>query len=227
MIQIGYSELANQASASVSDYLAKAVKHIDEEFGKGYAKENPELVASFVRAAVLDFNCAATIISQQELTEAISIGISDASQAMTSFSERQHRPYEVLPAASEAALDSIDLWWLDCLTAGVVSNCLSNNRQEIDKTIGTDESDKENTQYSIFTASHDLYNSYSAFANSQRETPLTQTAFGRQFVKFAERLARVPLTTNSSRPIGYLVGDLKTARKRWCDVTGLPYDFDE
>jgi len=35
-------------------YLARAVQAIDSQFGEGYARENPDLVASLVRTQAID-----------------------------------------------------------------------------------------------------------------------------------------------------------------------------
>ena len=51
-------ELMDQASVTASKYMRQAVASIDEQFGDGYAKAHPELVAAFVQAASRDFLAA-------------------------------------------------------------------------------------------------------------------------------------------------------------------------
>jgi hypothetical protein len=48
---------------TVDTYLSQAVKRIDTEFGKGFAKKNPGLVGAFIQAAASDFNYA--VLAQQ------------------------------------------------------------------------------------------------------------------------------------------------------------------
>lgn len=45
----------HQASVTASNYMRQAVASIDEQFGDGYAKAHPELVAAVVQAASRDF----------------------------------------------------------------------------------------------------------------------------------------------------------------------------
>ncbi len=51
-------ELIDQASVTATSYMRQAVESIDEQFGAGYAKAHPELVAAFVQAASRDFLAA-------------------------------------------------------------------------------------------------------------------------------------------------------------------------
>ncbi|HIB5224350.1 TPA: hypothetical protein ACWW8Y_004952 [Escherichia coli] len=46
--------LAEQAAKTASGWMSDAVIAIDELFGKGYAKQHPELVAAFMQTAGLD-----------------------------------------------------------------------------------------------------------------------------------------------------------------------------
>lgn len=45
-----------QAADAVEDYLARAVGCIDKQFGEGFAKKNPDLVAALVNASVAELN---------------------------------------------------------------------------------------------------------------------------------------------------------------------------
>lgn len=45
----------NSAMDAVADYLTRAVRVIDAQFGDGYAKANPELVATFIRACAKEY----------------------------------------------------------------------------------------------------------------------------------------------------------------------------
>jgi hypothetical protein len=53
---IGYHDAMVQASGTAQDYLWKAIEMIDNQFGEGYAKKNPGLIAPLVQAQVNDFN---------------------------------------------------------------------------------------------------------------------------------------------------------------------------
>lgn len=46
--------LAEQAAKTASGWMSDAVTGIDELFGKGYAKQHPELVAAFMQSAAID-----------------------------------------------------------------------------------------------------------------------------------------------------------------------------
>jgi hypothetical protein len=59
--------LMNQAGPTAAVYLRSAVDSIDREFGEGYARENPELVAAMVAAATADFSVALIVQTLQEL----------------------------------------------------------------------------------------------------------------------------------------------------------------
>lgn len=63
--------LMRQASMTAHEYLVEAVKHIDNEMGKGYSKEHPELVAAFMAAAASDFRTAILAQAVQDGTEAL------------------------------------------------------------------------------------------------------------------------------------------------------------
>jgi hypothetical protein len=54
---------------TIDNYLDEAVCRIDKQFGEGYAKNNPMLVAGFIRACADDFN---TMMMRQAIDEASS-----------------------------------------------------------------------------------------------------------------------------------------------------------
>ena len=49
------------ASGATRYYFSDAIDVIDSKFGKGYAKEHPDLVGQFIKSAVLEYgsNCIA------------------------------------------------------------------------------------------------------------------------------------------------------------------------
>lgn len=64
--------LMKQAGMTARVYLAKAVTAIDEEFGEGYAKSNPELVGAFIQSCALDYQAAAIQIAGQRIESGLS-----------------------------------------------------------------------------------------------------------------------------------------------------------
>ena len=67
-----YTEAMDQASYTASTYLWKAIEMIDQQFGEGYAKKNPGLIAPLVQAQVNDFNNTCLMGSIWEIAEKIS-----------------------------------------------------------------------------------------------------------------------------------------------------------
>jgi hypothetical protein len=61
------SELTTLAGETVQGYLSDAVKIIDQQFGTGYAKSRPELVAQFLTACSIDCVGMALVQSLDEL----------------------------------------------------------------------------------------------------------------------------------------------------------------
>ena len=60
--------LMRQASMTASDYMRAAVHEIDAQFGKGYAKAHPELVAAFMSTAAQDFHTGLMAATIQDLS---------------------------------------------------------------------------------------------------------------------------------------------------------------
>ncbi|MEG1899425.1 MAG: hypothetical protein RR183_07100 [Bacteroidales bacterium] len=60
-----------QAPETVQTYLTYAVRAIDTEFGKGYAKEHPELVSGYIQASSLDMSASMIAKSIQDLEDSI------------------------------------------------------------------------------------------------------------------------------------------------------------
>lgn len=51
-----FGDLLRQAPLTADQYMRHAAHLIDEQFGEGYAKKHPELVAAFMRVCAADFN---------------------------------------------------------------------------------------------------------------------------------------------------------------------------
>ena len=54
-MKIDYDNLMRQAPGTVEVYMQHTVIAIDRQFGGGYANDHPELVASFIHDATIDF----------------------------------------------------------------------------------------------------------------------------------------------------------------------------
>lgn len=70
-ITASWDALLRQSWITAEDYMAHAVRSIDEQFGEGFSKKNPALVGIFMEVAAKDFRTAAMIVSVKDLCEAI------------------------------------------------------------------------------------------------------------------------------------------------------------
>ena len=57
-ITASWDTLLDQASSTTDTYFRRMVRIIDDEFGDGYAKKNPELVGRLVQTCAIDFASA-------------------------------------------------------------------------------------------------------------------------------------------------------------------------
>ena len=62
-ITASFETLMEQGSMVAAEYLSKAVQYIDEQFGDGFAEENPNLTGMFVIASAIE--CTAATFAQQ------------------------------------------------------------------------------------------------------------------------------------------------------------------
>lgn len=62
-------QAVEEAGKTVNTYLKQAVEMIDQQFGCGYARANPGLVAECVRSQTADFNLYATVTTVTTLLE--------------------------------------------------------------------------------------------------------------------------------------------------------------
>jgi hypothetical protein len=69
--------LMRQASMTADTYLREVVKSIDEQFGAGFAKANPAVVAAMLQACTGDFAACMVSNSLDRLGEAIHSGLSN------------------------------------------------------------------------------------------------------------------------------------------------------
>jgi len=68
-ITADFTELFRQAPMTTSGYMDKAIQTIDEAFGEGYAKNNPQLVGDFIKACSIDFGSASISVALQGIAD--------------------------------------------------------------------------------------------------------------------------------------------------------------
>ena len=56
-----WDTLLKQASDTAQAYMIRAKYDINEQFGEGYAKDHPELVAAYMKVAAMDFQTMAKV----------------------------------------------------------------------------------------------------------------------------------------------------------------------
>jgi hypothetical protein len=60
-----------QAADTAHGYFHRAIKTIDDEFGHGYAKQHPELIAAFIRTAAADYQATLSAQSVQSIETSV------------------------------------------------------------------------------------------------------------------------------------------------------------
>ena len=78
-------ELMGQAVPTVIGYFNEVTDELDERFGEGFSKKNPDLVASLVRSATLDMTGNAISIA----IERVSKSLKDVSDSICSLDFRE------------------------------------------------------------------------------------------------------------------------------------------
>jgi uncharacterized protein YukE len=63
--------LLYQAMTTTARYLKSAIMEIDDELGKGYAKQHPELIAAYMRTAAVDFQAGVIAGALEDISESI------------------------------------------------------------------------------------------------------------------------------------------------------------
>lgn len=69
---MGPFDAMRQAGMTTAEYMRDAVESIDKQFGDGYAKANPVLVAAFIQAAAHDYHAMAVSVAGGKVSAAIS-----------------------------------------------------------------------------------------------------------------------------------------------------------
>lgn len=81
-ISASWTELMRQAGSTAAEYMARARKEIDSEFGEGYAIKHPELVAVFMQVAASDFNSAANAVAAEIIGREVAMGLDKIADAL-------------------------------------------------------------------------------------------------------------------------------------------------
>ena len=74
-ITASFNDLMRDASSAAYSYLVEANNMIDDLYGKGYAKNHPELVGAFIQAAAIDLAAVTIAVKLQEISKQLEIGI--------------------------------------------------------------------------------------------------------------------------------------------------------
>ena len=61
--------LMRQASMTSSEYFRKAIEDIDNEFGEGFAKANPQLIGDYMKTSAIDYLAGSITIALQDISE--------------------------------------------------------------------------------------------------------------------------------------------------------------
>jgi hypothetical protein len=69
---------------TAEEYMRKAVTAIDELFGEGYAKKNPQLVGAFMQTAADDYGAGAVSFALEDIANAIENAAGTMADAATS-----------------------------------------------------------------------------------------------------------------------------------------------
>lgn len=68
-ISASASDLESQACTTARNYFDAAVRHIDDWFGKGYAKAHPELISVFMNTCGQDYTTAISLKVIEEIVD--------------------------------------------------------------------------------------------------------------------------------------------------------------
>jgi hypothetical protein len=69
-IMASAAALIREAPMTTNEYLSEAIKEIDNTFGEGYAKANPELVGAYISTCAIDVAAASITSALQDIAEA-------------------------------------------------------------------------------------------------------------------------------------------------------------
>jgi hypothetical protein len=79
-ITADYTTLMRQAPATAQVYMTEAVKCIDQQFGSGYAKQHPDLVAAFMKVSSEDFYIGSLGVAIQDASDKIAGALQEVAE---------------------------------------------------------------------------------------------------------------------------------------------------
>ena len=85
-IEADATTLMNQASMTASTYFQKAIEDIDNVFGEGFAKANPQLIGDYMKTSASDFLAASITSGLQDISEPL-YRLQDISSAIENLQE--------------------------------------------------------------------------------------------------------------------------------------------
>ena len=78
----------DSSKLAAGNYLNAAIRDIDAEFGEGYARAHPELVAAFMQTAVMDYSSGIASESLHEAVGQIKGALDDIASALESVADQ-------------------------------------------------------------------------------------------------------------------------------------------
>jgi hypothetical protein len=81
-VEASFEKLTEDAARTAGVYLRRAIENIDSQFGKGYAKSNPLLVAAMIQASAADFQAAQTNVAGHAIADALQTGLERVGDAL-------------------------------------------------------------------------------------------------------------------------------------------------
>jgi hypothetical protein len=85
-IDAGNQTLLRQAPMTANEYLMSAIDHIDQQLGNDYAKQHPELIATFMQTSAIDLGTAVIARAVESLSNSL-VGALNEMQESVAISE--------------------------------------------------------------------------------------------------------------------------------------------
>lgn len=72
-VTASWTQLMHQSEGTAKDYMSGAIEAIDEQFYKGYAMKNPDLIGKFMEVAARDFAATSESVKADKIERALVI----------------------------------------------------------------------------------------------------------------------------------------------------------
>jgi hypothetical protein len=66
-----FSQIELQAIYTTTSYMSDAIRQIDQQFGDGYARENPKLVAAFMKTCSSEMLASSILVASQKIAHGL------------------------------------------------------------------------------------------------------------------------------------------------------------